>query len=78
MKQQVKRGLLLDVVDVQGVAILQLLSSEDEALLVRWDACDGSAKAKLNQTRNITSTSSGELVNPNRDRRHRTRGAIST
>ena len=31
-------GLLLDVVVGEGAAILKLLASEDEALLVRWDA----------------------------------------
>ena len=30
-------GLLLDVVVGEGSAILQLLSSEDESLLIRWD-----------------------------------------
>ena len=33
-------GLLLDVVVGQGAVILQLLSGEDEALLVRRDACN--------------------------------------
>ena len=37
-KHQVKRGLLLDVVIGQGAAILQLLASKDQALLVRRDA----------------------------------------
>lgn len=32
-----ERGLLLDVVVAEGAAILELLSSEDEALLVRGD-----------------------------------------
>ena len=31
--------LLLDVVVCQGAAILQLLASKDQALLVRGDAC---------------------------------------
>jgi hypothetical protein len=35
----VQRGLLLDVVVSQGAAILQLLASEDQTLLVRGDAC---------------------------------------
>ena len=37
-KNQVKSGLLLDVVVRQGSAILQLLTSEDQSLLVRWDS----------------------------------------
>ena len=39
-EHQVKGGLLLDVVVGQGAAILQLLSGEDETLLVRRDACN--------------------------------------
>ena len=31
-------GLLLDVVVREGAAILELLSSEDESLLIGWDA----------------------------------------
>jgi hypothetical protein len=34
----VEGGLLLDVVIGQGAAVLQLLASEDQALLVRRDA----------------------------------------
>ena len=30
--------LLLDVVVGEGAAVLKLLSSEDQALLVRWDS----------------------------------------
>ena len=37
-QHQVQRGLLLDVVVGQGAAVLQLLASEDEALLIRGDA----------------------------------------
>ena len=37
-EDEVKRGLLLDVVVGEGAAVLQLLSGEDEALLVRRDA----------------------------------------
>jgi hypothetical protein len=37
-EDQVKRGLLLDVVVGEGAAVLQLLPCEDEALLVGWDA----------------------------------------
>ncbi|KAM0913281.1 hypothetical protein ACQ4PT_012266 [Festuca glaucescens] len=37
-EHQVKGGLLLDVIVRQGAAILQLLTSEDEALLVWGDA----------------------------------------
>ncbi len=33
-----ERGLLLDVVVLEGAALLQLLAGEDEALLVRRDA----------------------------------------
>merc|ERR1712193_343083 len=33
-----KGGLLLDVVVSEGSAILKLLTSEDESLLVRWDS----------------------------------------
>ena len=38
-QHQVQRRLLLDVVVSQGAAILQLLASENQALLVRGDAC---------------------------------------
>ena len=37
-EDQVKSGLLLDVVVAQGAAILQLLASEDQSLLIRRDA----------------------------------------
>jgi len=37
-EHQVERRLLLDVVVRKRAAILQLLASEDQALLVRWDA----------------------------------------
>ena len=37
-KHQVEGRLLLDVVVLEGAAILELLTSEDEALLVRRDA----------------------------------------
>ena len=36
-KDQVKGGLLLDVVIGEGSAVFQLLSSEDKSLLIRWD-----------------------------------------
>ena len=36
-QQEVKRGLLVDVVVGQGAAIVKLLPREDEALLVRRD-----------------------------------------
>ena len=38
-QHQVKSALLLDVVVRQRAAILELLAREDEALLVRRDAC---------------------------------------
>ena len=37
-EDEVKRGLLLDVVVGEGAAVLQLLTGEDQALLVRRDA----------------------------------------
>ena len=37
-EDQVERGLLLDVVVGEGAAVLQLLSSEDQTLLIRRDA----------------------------------------
>ena len=37
-QHQVEGGLLLDVVVGQGAAVLELLASEDQALLVGWDA----------------------------------------
>ena len=37
-EHQVERGLLLDVVVRQGAAVLQLLASKDQTLLVRRDA----------------------------------------
>merc|ERR1711998_263824 len=37
-KHKMERRLLLDVIVLQGAAILELLPSEDEALLVGWDA----------------------------------------
>jgi hypothetical protein len=42
----VQRGLLLDVVVGQGAAILQLLASKDQALLVRGDACRKAANGQ--------------------------------
>jgi len=36
-QDQVKSGFLLDVVVGKGAAVLELLSSEDESLLIRWD-----------------------------------------
>lgn len=39
-------SVLLDVVVTQRAAILQLLSREDQALLVGWDASEREAKAK--------------------------------
>ena len=36
-EDQVKGGLLLDIVVAQSASILQLLASEDESLLVGWD-----------------------------------------
>jgi len=36
-KDQVESRLLLDVVVAQSTAILQLLTSKDQSLLVRWD-----------------------------------------
>jgi hypothetical protein len=38
-QHQVQCALLLDVVVAQSAAVLQLLASEDQTLLVRWDAC---------------------------------------
>ena len=37
-EHQVEGGLLLDVVVGQGAAVFQLLSGEDQSLLVRWDS----------------------------------------
>jgi len=37
-KHQVQGRLLLDVVVAKSAAILELLASEDQSLLVRWDA----------------------------------------
>merc|ERR1712072_93403 len=36
-EHEVEGGLLLNVVVLEGAAILKLLACEDEALLVRWD-----------------------------------------
>ena len=36
-EDQVKGGLLLDVVVAEGAAVLELLAGEDQALLVGWD-----------------------------------------
>ncbi len=38
-EHEVERGLLLDVVVRQRAAVFELLSREDEALLVGGDAC---------------------------------------
>jgi hypothetical protein len=38
-EDEVEGGLLLDVVVSKGAAILKLLPGEDQALLVRRDAC---------------------------------------
>ena len=37
-KNQVEGGLLLDVVIRESSAVLELLSGEDESLLVWWDS----------------------------------------
>ena len=37
-ENEVKGGFLLDVVIGKGTAILELLSGEDETLLIRWDS----------------------------------------
>jgi hypothetical protein len=37
-EDKVESGLLLDVVVVEGTAILELLSGEDQSLLVGWDS----------------------------------------
>merc|ERR1711879_832482 len=37
-KHQMKCGLLLDVVVRQSTSVLQLLASEDQTLLIRWNA----------------------------------------
>ena len=37
-ENQVEGGLLLDVVIGEGSAVFELLSSEDESLLIGWDA----------------------------------------
>ena len=37
-KNQVKSGLLLDVVVGQGTSVFQLLSSKDKTLLIRWNS----------------------------------------
>ena len=40
-QHEVERRLLLDVVVREGAAVLELLTREDQALLVRGDACVG-------------------------------------
>ena len=45
-QHQMQRGLLLDVVVGQGAAVLQLLAGEDQALLVRGDACGEGGQAE--------------------------------
>jgi hypothetical protein len=45
-QHQVECRLLLDVVISQSTAVLQLLTSEDQALLVWWDAYRTTALAK--------------------------------
>ena len=37
-EDEVEGGLLLDVVIAEGPPVLELLTGEDEPLLVRWDA----------------------------------------
>merc|ERR1711937_1042795 len=37
-EDEMESGLLLDVVVSEGSAVLELLTGEDESLLVRWDA----------------------------------------
>ena len=37
-EHKVKRGLLLDVVVTQCAAVFELLSSKNQALLIRWNA----------------------------------------
>ena len=38
LEDQMKSGLLLDIVVGQCAAVLQLLAGENQALLIRWDA----------------------------------------
>jgi hypothetical protein len=37
-KHQVKGGLLLNIVIIQSMTILELLSSKDKTLLIRWNS----------------------------------------
>ena len=37
-EDQMEGGLLLDVVVTEGSSVLELLSSEDESLLIGWDS----------------------------------------
>ena len=59
-QHEVERRLLLDVVVREGAAVLELLTREDQALLVRGDACVGkraegevSTSAKKSRVRNV-------------------------
>jgi len=46
-QHQVKRGLLLDVVVSQGATIFKLLSSKDQTLLVRGNACKQASQTQI-------------------------------
>ena len=51
-KDKVESGLLLDVVVGEGPAILQLLASEDQPLLIWWNAFLILRKKKIRYIRN--------------------------
>jgi hypothetical protein len=57
-------GLLLDVVVRKGAAILQLLTGEDQPLLVRGDSC-------RNKTKSLVTTHAEMKWNRERRRRRR-------
>ena len=55
-KHKVQRRLLLDVVVVQGTAILKLLASKNQALLIRWNSASRKNKIEsttINHTRTL-------------------------
>jgi hypothetical protein len=51
-KDKVERGFLLNVVVAEGTAILELLSSKDETLLVRGNTVDKRTMSALSRTWN--------------------------
>jgi hypothetical protein len=49
-EDQVEGGLFLDIVVTEGATVLELLPSENETLLVGWDAGEGDGEEMRKRT----------------------------